>query len=213
MAISLKGSNTLGLYSMMTANFAVFYGVVQNNAILTGDWADLIRHLDSMLPAGIGLALTGIFNALLTPTAKSRIVFMRWHNPLPGSEAFTIHAKDDPRIDFSSLEQTYGPFPSEPHKQNALWYQLYRSVASDPAVMQVHRAFLFTRDYTFLSLMIGIILGVAGYFQIQSASTALAYFMILGVQFGLAQQAARNHGRRLVTTVLAVRGAQPIGGN
>ncbi len=124
----------------------------------------------------------------------------------PGSEAFTQHAKDDPRVDIASLEKAYGPLPTELRKQNELWYRLYKSVASDPAVTQVHRAFLFARDYTCLALMMAIVLGITGFFQIPSAGTALSYSMVLVLQFVLAGQAARNHGRRFVTTVLALKG-------
>lgn len=63
----------------MAANLAVFYAVVQNDAILTGNWMDFASHVNSALPAGIGLALTGIINAQLSATAKARIVFIRWH--------------------------------------------------------------------------------------------------------------------------------------
>jgi hypothetical protein len=37
MADSLKAQNNLGLYALMAANLAVFYTVVQNNAIMAGD--------------------------------------------------------------------------------------------------------------------------------------------------------------------------------
>lgn len=203
---SLKSQNALGLFGLMTANLAVFYVVVQNDAILTGNWTVFSSHVNSALPAGIGLALTGIINAQLSATAKARIVFMRWHNALPGSEAFTRHAKDDSRVNISSLERAHGPLPTDPRQQNELWYRLYKSVASDPAVTQVHRAFLFARDYTGLSLMMAIVLGVAGFLQIPSTRTAVIYLVILGLQFVLAGQAARNHGKRFVTTVLALKG-------
>ncbi|MCA9469651.1 MAG: hypothetical protein KC643_29985 [Nitrospira sp.] len=205
MEISLKGPNTLGLLGLMVANLAVFYSLTQYNEILTENWVNFASSYKSAFPAGLGLALTGILNAQLSPTTKARIVFMRWENALPGCEAFTRHALNDPRINLTALEQAYGPFPTDPRKQNELWYQLYKSIRSDPAVTQVHRAFLFARDYTGLALMMGLVLGIAGYFQIPSTGTALAYIMVLGLQFLLAGQAARNHGKRFVTTVLALK--------
>jgi len=92
----------------------------------------------------VGIALTGVLNAQLSAEAKARIVFLRWRDPLPGSEAFTKHALSDPRIDMAALKATLGPLPVAPREQNALWYKLYKTVGSEPAVSQVHRAFLFT---------------------------------------------------------------------
>ena len=196
----------------MAANLAFFYAVVQNNAILAGNWISLAHNAGEALPAGLGIALTGIINAQLSPEAKSRLVFMSWSNPLPGCEAFTRHAKSDSRVDVSSLEHTYGPLPTDPREQNALWYKLYKSVEQEPSVRQVHRAFLFTRDYMCLALMLVVVLGITGFFQISSTRTALIYLGLLLLQFLLAGQAARNHGKRFVTTVLAIKGATQVGG-
>jgi hypothetical protein len=71
----------------------------------------------------------------------------------------------------------------------------------------VHRAFLFTRDYACLGLFMCAVLGVAGFVQIPSTRTALGYFALLVAQFLLARRAARNHGVRFVTTVLALKSA------
>lgn len=213
MADSLKDDNKLVLYSLMAANLALFYVAVQKDAIMTGDWIELTRHLGEALPAGIGVALTGIINAQFSPEAKSRIVFMRWNNSLPGCEAFTRHAKSDPRVDIASVEHVCGSLPNDPRQQNALWYRLYKSIESEPAVIQIHRAFLFARDYTCLALLMTVVLGVAGFLQIPSKRTALIFVAVLLLQFMLAGQAARNNGKRFVTTVLAVKGAGQLGGS
>jgi len=210
MTQSLKDINKLPLYLMMAANLAFFYAVVQNNAIMTGNWVTLFRNLAGALPAGLGVILTGIINAQLSSEAKSRIVFMRWSNSLPGCEAFTRYAKSDLRVDVSSIEQSYGPLPTDPRQQNALWYKLYKSVESEPSVRQVHRAFLFARDYACIGLMLVVVLGVAGFVQISSTRTALTYFVLLVLQFVFADRAARTHGKRFVTTVLAIKGATPL---
>jgi hypothetical protein len=212
MAESLKGDYKLFLHGVMVANLALFYAVVQNNAIITGNWISLALNIASVLPVGFGIVLTGIINAQLSAETKSQIVFMRRSNPLPGCEAFTRHARSDARVDISSLERICGALPSDPREQNALWYRLYKSVENEPSIRQVHRAFLFARDYTCLSLMFVVVLGVAGFLQIPSTRIALIYLIVLLLQFVLAGQAARNHGRRFVTTVLAIKGAMPSGG-
>jgi hypothetical protein len=191
----------------MAANLALFYGVVQHDAILAGDWAETARQLAEAIPAGLGLAVTGLLNAQLPAEAKARIVFLRWRDPLPGSEAFTKHGPADPRVDVAALESAFGPLPVTPREQNALWYKLYKSVSSDASVTQVHRAFLFTRDYACLALFAWVVLGSAGFVQIPSVRTALGYVAVLGAQFLLARRAARTHGVRLVTTVLALKSA------
>jgi hypothetical protein len=213
MADSLKDDNKLALYSLMAANLALFYAGVQKDAIMTGDWIELARHFGEVLPAGLGVALMGIINAQFSPEAKSRIVFMRWRNSLPGCEAFTRHAKADARLDIAALERACGSLPTDPRQQNALWYRLYKSVESEPAVMQIHRAFLFARDYTCLALLMTVVLGVAGFLQIPSKRTALIFVVVLLLQFVFAGQAARNNGRRFVTTVLAIKGVGQLGGS
>jgi hypothetical protein len=137
---------------------------------------------------------------------------MAWNDPLPGCKAFTCHALSDPRVDIACLELTHGPLPTAAREQNALWYKLYKSIEQEPAVKQVHRAFLFTRDYTSLALMLVIVLGITGFIQISSTRVALIYLALLLLQFALAGQAARNHGKRFVTTVLAIKGATQVGG-
>lgn len=207
MASSLKGQNSLGLYGLMAANLVVFYGVVQHDAIRAGDWVEAAKHLGEAIPAGLGIALTGVLNAQLSAEAKARIVFLRWRDPLPGSEAFTKHALSDPRVDLAALKASVGNLPVTPKEQNTLWYRMYKSVATEPAVMQVHGAFLFTRDYACLALFALLILGVAGFVQIPSRRTALGFVAMLAIQFLLARRAARTHGVRFVTTVLALKGA------
>jgi hypothetical protein len=180
---------------------------------MTGDWIELARHLGDALPAGLGVALMGIINAQFSPEAKSRIVFMRWHNSLPGCEAFTRHAQSDPRVDIASVERVCGSLPTDPRQQNSLWYKLYKSIESEPAVIQVHRAFLLARDYTCLALMMTVVLGVAGFLQIPTKRTALVYLIVLLLQFLFAGQAARNNGKRFVATVLAIKGTGQLGGS
>ena len=207
MARSLKDANRVPLLAMMAANLVVFYATVKTDAIFGGDWLELARGWQDALPAGVGLILVGIANAQTSAENKARIVFLRWKNPLPGSEAFTRHAASDPRVDLDAIEGAHGPLPTDPREQNALWYRMYKSVADDSSVWQVHREFLFTRDYTCLSLMVLVVLGGAGFFLIPSTQTGLIYLALLVLQYFLTSRAARHHGGRFVTTVLALKGA------
>ena len=82
-----------------------------------------------------------------------------------------------------------------------------RQSEDHPSVLQVHREFLFTRDYAGLALMMLIVLGAMGFIQIPSTQTGWLYLGVLVLQFALVWHAARNHGRRFVTTVLALKSA------
>ena len=191
----------------MLANLCFFYLVTQNDTIVSGSWFDLLRNVSTAVPAGLGLILTGVLNAQLSAEMKSRVVFVRWRNPLPGCSAFSGYAKNDLRISFSAIQRVYGPLPEDPREQNALWYKLYKSVDSEPSVVQVHRAFLFTRDYACIALVLAFVLSLIGFFLIPSKTIAMLYSFALVLQFFVASQAARNHAKRFVTTVLAIKGA------
>lgn len=193
---------------MMAGNLIVYYSILKGQILFAGDWVTAIRDIGEFLPAGVGFILTGILNAQLSANAKSRIVFLRWRNPLPGSEAFTRYACSDPRVDLGALEKNYGPLPSDAREQNALWYKLYKTIESDPAVAQAHRAFLFARDYACIALIMLLVLGGAALFQMASMKTILPYIGGLTLQFLLSGRAARNHGCRFVSTVLAIKGAE-----
>lgn len=192
----------------MALNLTFFYGFIRGADLIAGDLSSLFHQPLDALPAVVGLAMVGIINAQLPVSAKFRVVFMRWKNPLPGSKAFSHFANIDERIDKRYLEKAFGPFPIEPAEQNALWYRLYKSIDREPAVLHAHKSFLFARDYTCLALLMLVFLGFPGFFQISELKFAIIYFAILLIQFILAGQAARNHAKRLVTTVLAIKSAK-----
>lgn len=181
--------------------------MLRGDDIASGDWFEVFRQPWDALPAGLSLALTAIINAQLPASAKERIVFMRWTNPLPGCEAFSRYAKSDPRVDAAFLERTFGPLPTDAAEQNALWYRLYKSVEFDPSVLQAHKAFLFARDYTSIALMMSFFLGTIGFIVMPDTHVAIYFLVFLIFQFVIGGQAARNHGKRLITTVLAIKGA------
>ena len=80
----------------------------------------------------------------------------------------------DPRIDPKRVEKAVGsPLPVEPTLQNRVWFGLYKTVENDPPVLQVHRDFLLTRDYTGLAFLFVIFYGVAGFFTAPSTKIAL----------------------------------------
>ena len=79
-----------------------------------------------------------LLSTLLPSKIKEILVFWRIKDPLPGSQAFTIHAPADNRINLEKLEEKIGKFPKCKKEQNALWYKLYRQVRSDISVISSH---------------------------------------------------------------------------
>ena len=207
MPISHKTVNKLTLASVVAANFVAFAAVIHWRETGFADWKSLIAAVTQSVPAGFAVIMVGVVNAQLSADTKARVIFLRWHNPLPASRAFSFYATRDSRIDLERLTYLFGPFPTDPQQQNAKWYALYKSVEPDPSVSQVHREFLFTRDYGCLSLLIGLVLGSLAFFSASSRAVAIAYGVVLLVQFLLVSRAARQHGERFVTTVLALKAA------
>lgn len=206
-AKSLKDANRISLYGLVILNAVLFVGIVQSGSLLAGTFTISWSSLTGALPAGAIAALVGLLNAQVSALNKARLVFGRWRHPLPGSEAFTKHLRADPRIRAERLEQLFGPLPSDPQDQNSLWYEFLKSVETEPAVWQAHREFLFARDYSFLSLLMLLTFGTGGFFLISTLQVSLIYAALLVLQSLLTIRAARSYGRRLVTSVLALKAA------
>jgi hypothetical protein len=133
---------------------------------------------------------------------------MRWADPLPGARAFSVYAKSDSRIDIAALAQRFGPFPSAPREQNALWYKLYRSIESEVQVRDANQQFLLWRDCAAVVLLLAVTLVPVIAILTRHILPAVMLLTLLGLQFGLAVRAARVNGERLVTNVLALKGAE-----
>lgn len=208
MSTPLKDGNRPALFALFAANLALLILAVKTGNLAAGNWTTIADGIERLLPAGVALVLTSLINAQLSPLLKARIVFFRWRDPLPGSEAFTRYGKDDPRVNLRALESKLGPLPSAPAEQNALWYKLFRSLQDEPAVTQAHKAFLLTRDYCCLMALMFPVVTATSLWLIPSWSTSATIVAIIVAQFLLSGQAARNHGRRLVSTVLAIKSSE-----
>jgi hypothetical protein len=191
----------------MTVNLVAFFTITQlDNLIVSGDWS-IAKICFWLLEGSFAVILSGIINGQVTPNMKARLVFWRWKNPLPGSRAFSFYALNDDRVNFQSLQQVSGTLPTDPKEQNALWYRLYTSVSNDESVSSVHQDFLLYRDYSVLSLLFLFVFGIAGFFFFTSLEGTLTYIAILIIQAFLTNNAARDRGKRFVTTVMALKAA------
>src|SRR5690606_30227770 len=95
--------------------------------------------------------------------------------------------------------------PTEESEQNAKWYQLYKRIESEPAVIDSHSNYLLFRDIASMSLVLALIVPVAGAFANVANVTSMVIACGLFVaQYLIAAIAARISGERLVRNVLAI---------
>ena len=201
----LKNENRAALIGVLGLNLVALILIVTTGQLVAPGFDDFVKQWRDLLPAGVGVVFAGVVNGLLSSDNKARLVFWRWSNPLPGSFAFSRYAPRDSRIDLAALRRAVGAWPSRPRDQNTKWYRLFKTVENDPAVIDAHRHFLLTRDYTSIAFLLLLTATPLGFWFMASIATASAYAALLLLQYLLARQAAYNYGMRLVTTVLALK--------
>jgi hypothetical protein len=207
---SLKEQNRWQIWLIIAVNSLFLYGVVEANAIEIDGIRSIFTDASKLVPFGLAVVVATVLNGLLPASAKARLVFLRWRNALPGHRAFSRYMTADPRIDPAAVQKAIGgPLPVGAVEQNQVWYRLYKKVENDPAISQVHRDFLLTRDYTALAVLFFIFYGGTGYYSIPSLKIATIYALLLVIQCIVVRQAAFHYGIRFVTSVLARIGTNP----
>jgi hypothetical protein len=201
---SLKEKNRWSLWIIVAANALFFAAVARANAIDIGSLRSLVGHPQKLASLGFTVLIATVLNGVLSTESKARLVFLRWHNALPGHRAFSEYVRSDPRIEPARLEKILGStFPLDPVDQNRAWYRIYKTVEKEPAVAQVHQDYLLLRDYTGLAVLFFVFNGTIGLYAISSLRAYGFYLCILFAQYVVARQAASHYGVRFVTTVLA----------
>jgi hypothetical protein len=200
----LKEQNRWQLCIIFAGNTFLLYALVQAKGFDIDGLRSIFGDPKTLVPVGFAVVATAVLNGVLSADTKARLVFLRWHNALPGHRAFSHYASSDPRIDFAALTRDHGAaLPVDPVEQNRTWYRIYKTVENEPSVNQVHRDFLLLRDYTGLSVLFFVFYGGVGFFALPSIRSSALYLLLLIIQFGVVRLAASNYGIRLVTTVLA----------
>jgi hypothetical protein len=208
---SLNEQNWPGLLAITAFNLIVFAVVAATDP----KWlSNLATAWAFLLPAGVGLTMIRVVNGLINARNKDRLVFWKWRHPLPGSEAFSVHARNDDRFteqDVKGKLSTLGVDPKtleDPAAQNAYWYRsVFYPLQDKPAVQQAARNFLFARDYTAISFVMLIALGIAS--RLVIAKWPL-YCGGLLAQYLLVRWAARNYGIETVKNALAAWVSAPV---
>ena len=210
MKTPLKESIRVPLVAVILGNAVVFYIAVKTGNIFSEGLVAVLRDWQDALPVGGAVLLTTLLNGLLDRDKKARVVFWRWHNPMPSRQAFSRHAAAEQRVDVEALENRLGSLPSDPAGESTLWYKIYKVHRDDPAVRQAHRDYLLMRDWCGLSFLGLIVLGGTGLFIIDPTATAWIYGALLLAQYLLTMFAARNYGVSLVRNVLALESATAL---
>ncbi|KQP91942.1 hypothetical protein [Methylobacterium sp. Leaf117] len=201
---NLKDHIRWPLWGTIAANLVAFHGFSHYEAVTVLGTKGLLASITSLVPMGFGLGVTTVANGFLSADMKARLVFLRRVYALPGHRAFSAFAVSDPRVDADALRRRFGKtWPTEPMAENRAWFKLFKETESDPAVLHLHREFLFTRDFAGLAAIFLVMFGAAAAFTVHPPSVLGLYIGFLVLQFWLARHAAATYGNRLVSTVLA----------
>lgn len=149
------------------------------------------------------MLVTLVLVGIIPSRHKEKLVFWRWNNPLPGCRVFTELAPCDSRIDLDQIEKKYGEIPTNPKKQNNLWYSIYKNYRDKPAVVASHRERLFTRDLTSISLIFLALLPISFFAVGGTLIAKFTYSGFLVFQYLALRIVAKNYGERFACNVLA----------
>lgn len=213
MRITLKDRNLPALAAIWLANVLAYVLVVYADFdvnSLTGMLRTLREAWADWLPLGGLLLLVGVLGEVVNTETKTRLVFWRWRHALPGCRAFSEHMYTDPRIDQDALLEHQSPLPTDPARQNALWYHWYQELRDDDRVRQIHRTYLLSRDWTSAAALILIVAGSMALLLGSRPQQVAWYVPALLFQYLLASSAGRNSGVRLVQTVLACKASSEV---
>ena len=201
----LKSGNKGALRAFATVNVAVFWAVIVSGADFSTVAAitDSISTKDSFVGMFAPIAVF-LLNGWLSADMKARIVYLRWRDPLPGSRAFSIHLRREPRADPARLADRWGQFPTGATDQNRLWYRMFKSIETKLEIHEAHRDSLLSRDLAGFAFLF-VILFVPGIaFGAAESTTKSVYAATLVGQCVAAIVAARSYGVRLVRATLAI---------
>ena len=207
MKVSLKASNVPRLLFVWVVNVTALWATVEGALV-----ADNLQHLQNLI-AGVtadpgsswpylGLVtVVTIFNGAIPRNTKEFLVF--WPKPRPGARAFSHFMDRDSTINAKALREQFGPLPTGPWEQNALWAGWLNQFENDQRVRPTYRLYLFARDWTAIATATLLLaLPVAVWFT-DDAASVLCYGALLVAQFALSRWLAHVQGERLVMSVLS----------
>jgi hypothetical protein len=201
---SLKTKNALYLWTFIGANCALFLAVIiagQINYSALDHFWQRVSAKDGLIAACMPL-ISIVLDGVLSDSAKARLVFWRWKNPLPACRAFSELMHTDPRVNIAALKAKHGLLPRSPKDQNVLWYQIYQKHAEALTVCEGHKIYLLTRDMTSMSAIFLFAFSICSFFSSIQKEVFYFYCVALVIQYLILSTAARNNGKRFVLNVL-----------
>lgn len=201
----LKGKNAVYLWTFIGVNLAIFLSLFVSKGFASASvdhfW-QRVTTKDGIIAASLPI-LAIVLSGVLSDSGKARLVFWRWHNPVPGCRAFTQLISTDARIDVPALKVKLGELPQDPQAQNALWFRLYKKHSADVKISEAHRIYLLTRDMASIAALFVVLFTMGVIAASLNWKTAALYTGSLIAQFILIASAARNYGNRFVLNVLS----------
>ena len=200
---SLKSQNGISLWTLFLFNVILLISLLFANSFSGAEVS--LKLFFSLRSAGLIVAYIIVFvvNGQLSASAKAKLVFLRIKDPLPGCRVFSLHGKNDYRVNMDALTRLHGNLPNTPREENQLWYKIYKSHASDITIIKSHRDFLLARDMTSMAFLFLVFAGIPAMF-LSGWPWNLFYFAVLLLIYLVMSNLARNHGCRFVTNVLAL---------
>lgn len=202
----LKDQNIARLVSVWIWNAIIFDLAFLGLDTSLMKWQHILAapKWQQLLVAPLAAAGVIILNGILGPNAKARVVFLWRKHPHPAMQAYSKLARSDVRISMDQLREVEGgTLPSSPSQQNRSWYKRYGSVQNDPAVLSLHRDYLYARDYSSMIVIFGVPMTIFGYIFAENSGIFTYYTIFMVLQYALVTRAAVQYGDRFVTTALA----------
>lgn len=202
---TLKDTNRINLIIYLVLNFLFFAILSGLTNIRVGEWDDLLSKW--LAPGGIIIGIlyfiSIVLEGLISSDIKAVLVFWRIKNPLPGTRAFSDIAVKDPRIDMNAVRRLFpGKLPEDPKEQNTAWFSLYKKYGSMGNILEVHKAFLLTRDLASLTVVL-VPVSLIGYILLHfGLSLILVHLSVLLGLYLVTAISSRNYGNRFVANVL-----------
>lgn len=210
---SLKEQNAWLIRAAMIAHAVAFAWVALEPAkLVRAGPIELGAKLEAMaVPGSASLGLIVIASlillGLIPPNWRDRLIHLRWHNPLPGSRAFTIVGPTSAHVDMTELKGKLGTLPSDPVAQNRLFYRIYKPLRDDISVCDPHRRYLAARDIGTITALLVVPLPILATLVNGNAVRSASYGACLLLAYVLCAVAAKNYGWRMVQHVLALTAA------
>ncbi len=208
---TLKKENNTPLVVALLFHAIFFWAVLTGNwEFASQEWVQIVNKIlaNSLVAAALGV-IAFLLQGLLHSDLKARIVFGRLRgNPYPAAQAFSIWLNRDPRINPKVIKERHHPLPENPNEQNTLWYSFLKKHESSSTVEDAHRRFLLARDLATNFLLFGFPASIIVWWGKSPIWSKALFDGATILVIVLTIVVARNHGFRLVTSVLAAESAK-----